>query len=148
MKQTTYYGNPISAYGLEHGVVDYACLAQSFQHVLCNNIPDIDPSICDNVVSGMRCKYINEDTDEELTAEEYDALSEEEQNGYVEYLDMPEIFQYYIVGNNAEDILAEAGEIVFYSEKLDCYIWGVTHYGTSWDYVLTDIKINTEEDDK
>lgn len=148
MKQTTYYGNPISEYGLEHGFVDYACLAQAFQHVLCNNIPDIDPFIWDNVVSGMRCKYINEDTEEELTAEAYDALSEEEQNGYVEYSDLPEIFQYFIVSNNAEDILADAGEIVFYSEKLDCYIWGVTHYGTSWDYVLTDIKVNTEEDDE
>jgi hypothetical protein len=28
------------------------------------------------------------------------------------------------------------------------YIWGVTHYGTSWDYVLTDIKIELDEDNE
>ena len=27
------------------------------------------------------------------------------------------------------------------NEKLDIYIWAVTHFGTSWDYVLTDIKL-------
>jgi hypothetical protein len=30
---------------------------------------------------------------------------------------------------------------VFYNEKLDIYVWGITHFGTAWDYVLTDIKI-------
>ena len=38
--------------------------------------------------------------------------------------------------------ILKAHEIVYYSEELDLYIWGVTHYGTSWDYVLTDIKCN------
>ena len=38
--------------------------------------------------------------------------------------------------------MRETNEIVFYSEDLDMYLWGVTHYGTSWDYVLTDIKID------
>ena len=32
-------------------------------------------------------------------------------------------------------------EIVYYNEELDMYVWGITHYGTSWDYVLTDIAI-------
>ena len=26
----------------------------------------------------------------------------------------------------------------------DLYIWGVTHWGTSWDYVLTDIRYNED----
>lgn len=56
-----------------------------------------------------------------------------------------EIFQYFIVSDNALSLLKEANEIVFYSEKLDCYIWGVTHWGTSWDYVLTSIKLREKE---
>ena len=57
-----------------------------------------------------------------------------------------EIFQYYIVDDNGASILEEANEIVFYNEEFDIYIWGVTHWGTSWDYVLTNIRIEKEED--
>ena len=53
--------------------------------------------------------------------------------------EQPEIFQYYIVSDNGAEILKEFGEIVFYNSELDMYIWGVTHYGTSWSYVLTNI---------
>ena len=28
-----------------------------------------------------------------------------------------------------------------YNEQLDMYLWGITHFGTSWDYVLTDVKL-------
>ena len=146
MKQTTYYGNPISQYGLEHSYVDYACLAQAFQHVLCNKITEIDSYLWDNIVSGYQSKYVNGETYDEISEEEFDALSSEERNSYYEELDMPEIFQWYIVSDNAVDILKDANEIVFYSEALECYIWGVTHYGTAWDYVLTDIKVDTCED--
>ena len=61
---------------------------------------------------------------------------EEEQDYY------PDIFQYYIVDYNGAEILKEINEIVFYNEELDMYVWGVTHFGTSWSYVLTDIKCN------
>ena len=58
----------------------------------------------------------------------------------------PEIYQYYIISSSGADILKyDTNEIVYYIEHLDMYIWGVTHWGTSWDYVLTDIKIETEE---
>lgn len=53
-----------------------------------------------------------------------------------------EVFQYYIVSDNGAEILKEANEIVWYNEELDMYVWGVTHYGTSWDYVLTNIPCN------
>lgn len=57
-----------------------------------------------------------------------------------------EIFQYYIVDDNGADILKrETNEILFYNDELDMYIWGVTHWGTSWDYVLTDINIKKFE---
>ena len=52
------------------------------------------------------------------------------------------IFQDYIISEYGYNFLADyTDEIVFYNEKLDMYIWGITHFGTSWDYVLTDIKL-------
>lgn len=52
------------------------------------------------------------------------------------------IFQDYIITEQGYEFLAEyTDEIVFYNERLDLYIWGITHFGTSWDYVLTDIKL-------
>ena len=52
-----------------------------------------------------------------------------------------EVFQWYIIDDNGARICKESGEIVYYNEELDLYLWGVTHWGTAWDYVLTDIKI-------
>lgn len=58
-----------------------------------------------------------------------------------------EIFQYFIISDNGAEILKDyTNEIVFYNEALDMYVWGVTHWGTSWDYVLTDIELNCGED--
>ena len=58
-----------------------------------------------------------------------------------------EIFQYFIISDNGAEILKNwTNEIVFYNETLDMYVWGVTHWGTSWDYVLTDIKLNCGEE--
>lgn len=56
-----------------------------------------------------------------------------------------DVFQWFIVDGNGADILQEAGEIVYYNDVLDLYLWGVTHYGTSWDYVLTNIRCNTSD---
>lgn len=51
-----------------------------------------------------------------------------------------EIFQYFIISAQGASILEEyTNEIVYYNEALELYVWGITHYGTSWDYVLTDI---------
>lgn len=55
------------------------------------------------------------------------------------------IFQDYIISESGYKFLAEyTDEIVFYNEKLDVYIWGITHYGTSWTHVLTDIELVEE----
>ena len=59
--------------------------------------------------------------------------------------ELPEIFQYFIISDNGADFLKRyTDEIVYYIPVLNIYIWGVTHWGTSWDYVLTDIKIEGE----
>lgn len=61
---------------------------------------------------------------------------ENEQNEY------QEVFQWFIVDDCGARLLQDIDEVVYYNEKLDMYLWGVTHYGTSWDYVLTNIKID------
>lgn len=58
------------------------------------------------------------------------------------------VFQDYIISEYGYELLQElTDELVFYNEKLDIYVWAVTHYGTSWDYVLTDVKLVKEGDD-
>ena len=69
----------------------------------------------------------------------------EQVNGFMDneeeyYID---VFQYYIISADGADILMDwTNEIVFYNEALDMYVWGVTHYGTDWRYVLTEIELN------
>lgn len=56
-----------------------------------------------------------------------------------------EVFQWYITDYSGAEVLLEAGEMVLYNEELNMYLWGVTHFGTSWDHVLTNIRCNTGE---
>lgn len=57
------------------------------------------------------------------------------------------VFQDYIISEYGYEFLQEhTDELVFYNERLDLYIWAVTHFGTSWDYVLTDIELEKEND--
>lgn len=56
--------------------------------------------------------------------------------------DSMEVFQYYIIDEHGYEVLHRfTDEIVYYNPELDIYLWGITHFGTSWDYVLTDIKL-------
>ena len=66
-----------------------------------------------------------------------------------EYEENIDVYQYFIVDFNSytyEHILKKYAEqlsneiILYYIEELDLYILGVTHFGTGWDYVLTDIE--------
>ena len=53
-----------------------------------------------------------------------------------------QIFQDYIISEEGYEFLSEyTDEIVFYNENLDIYVWSITHFGTSWDYVLTGVKL-------
>lgn len=119
MKTNYFYGNKVSDYGIEHGYVDYRTLAKSFDAVLNNDIINKTYDIGYwELVSG--CDY------------------DEETESYTD------IYQYYIVSDEGARILDDCNEIVFYNEELNMYVWGVTHWGTSWDYVLTDIKIEKD----
>lgn len=56
------------------------------------------------------------------------------------------VFQDYIISEQGYRFLEDlTDELVFYNEKLDIYIWAVTHYGTAWSHVLTDIKLVKED---
>lgn len=56
------------------------------------------------------------------------------------------VFQDYIISEYGYRLLEElTDELVFYNEKLDVYIWAITHLGTNWDYVLTDVKLVQED---
>ena len=124
MKRNTIFGNyfcgnEISEYGKENGYVDYATLAKAFDAVLNNTI-------------------ITKSDDWEL------------RNGYdydeeTDTFTFAEVFQYYIISESGAELLADyTNELVYYSYDLDVYLWGVTHYGTSWDYVLTEIPCKAE----
>ena len=119
-----FYGNKISDYGLKNGFVDYRTLARSFDAVLNNDLISKTYNIGYwEIVNG-------------------DLFWEDEDGNEIEN----EIFQFFIISDNGARILQElTNEIVYYNEELDIYIWGVTHYGTGWDYVLTDIKIDLNE---
>ena len=78
--------------------------------VLCNNIPEVDPSIWDNLRFDL----------------EYDEDS------------YREIYQYFLTSASERDVqwLEEHFGLLFtYSELLDLYVLCVDHYGTNWSYV-------------
>lgn len=94
-----------------------------------------------------------EDLTEEKIAEEIDNIRDEieELENQVEELerecDEREIFQYYVISKNLADVLQDwTNEIVYYIEPWNIYVWGVTHYGMGWDYVLTNIRIELKKE--
>lgn len=118
-----FYGNKASDYAIENGFLDYATFSKSFDAVMNNDIISNTSDIGYwDIVNGS----------------DYDKETES-------YTD---IFQYFIVSDSGARIIQDmTDEILFYNETLDMYVWGVTHYGTSWDYVLTDIKLNCGYDE-
>ena len=150
MENKKYFmGNKISDYGVQHNRVDYRTLAKCFDAVLCNDITKLFYSTINGeyneieTVNGSYNYYENNNGDIISESEYYD-LDDEQQEQYNEYQN--EIFQYYIIDDGGARLLQDyTYEIVYYIPVLDIYVWGVTHYGTAWDYVLTNIKINEKE---
>jgi hypothetical protein len=169
-------GEKVSEYGIEHGYIDYKCLADVVgDRILCNDItglfygtingeyvePEQENGIIDN---SDEIEELQEQLDElqeqldeleiendgdkiiyELLENSINELQEEIDELEREQDEQPEIFQYFIISDNGADFLKRyTDEIVYYLPVLDIYVWGVTHWGTSWDYVLTNIKIVEE----
>ena len=137
-----FWGRELNAEELKSHRLSYATLASQFSAVLCNDIQN-DGSIWDNVICGELETYYHDG--EEITREEYEELEEQgEENLESRY---KEIYQYYIVSDYGKELLEKCGELVLYSESIGCYVWCVDHYGTSWDYVMTSIKLNNDNDE-
>lgn len=120
---STFYGNEASDYAKENGYLDYATFAKAFDAVMNNDI----------------------------ISKTYDIGYWEQENGFLDNSEEEEsqleIFQYFIVSNNGAEIIKQyTNDPLFYNEELDMYVWGVTHWGTSWNYVLTDIMLNCGEE--
>lgn len=153
-----YYGNAISEYGLENGRVDYATLAKAFDAVLNNDIMNLTYDIGSwEQLSGIidntdeieeleekrdELELENESSQSQITENEINEINEQIEELESEQDDDPEIFQWFIVDDWGARLLQDIDEIVYYNNKLDMYLWGITHYGTSWDNVLTNIKID------
>lgn len=109
------FGVRVSEYGLKNGYLDYAALAKILGASILNN--SIIP-------------YLGWD--------EWDLVNgcEENEDGWYE------VYQYYIITEFGATLLSElTDEIVYYHSEIDMYVWGITHFGTGWDYVLTDVKL-------
>lgn len=157
-EQKYYYGNPISEYGLENGRVDYATLAKAFDAVLNNDIMSLtyDIGLWEQVSGTIdntdeieeleekrdELEEQNESSPSQIIENEINGINEQIEELESEQDNQPEIFQWFIVDDCGARLLQDINEIVYYNETLDMYLWGITHYGTSWDYVLTGIKID------
>ena len=169
-KSKYFAGNKISQYGLDNGYLDYGTLSKAFDAVLVNDIT----KLFYNTIGGdyIEPEQVNGYIDnsdaidakrEQIETLEYtrDNSDDDEQIAYIdgqiaiideqiaelerEQDEQQEIYQYYIVSDQGAYIIREyTDDPLFYVDFLDCYVWGVTHYGTAWDYVLTAVKI--EED--
>lgn len=102
--------------------INYSELARRVgDMVLMNNITKVDENLYDGLENG----YLYFDTDED---------------------DMVEIYQYYAITDSGADYLKRTtDEIVFYSDLLDTYFWGITHFGTPWSGVNVTLKDTTNE---
>jgi hypothetical protein len=63
----------------------------------------------------------------------------EEKNEGCDY-EYKDIYQEYIITQSgAEYLKRNTNEIVYYSGKLDMYLWCITHFGTNWSGVFTNL---------
>lgn len=166
-----FFGNEVSDYGKEHHHIDYATLSKAFDAVLNNDIISAtgfedweqENGFIDNTdeieeleEEVEKLRDILSDYEDGLTELDEEEVKEtrerlEEIENEIEELEreqdeQPEIYQYFIISEAGADILKDyTDEIVYYNDHLNMYVWGVTHWGTSWDYVLTDIKIELDD---
>ena len=108
------FGIEVSKHGIETGYLDYATLSKIVGDCILNN----------NIMAFAG--YENWDL----------VCGNDDEDGYFE------IYQYYIISYDGFSFLESfTDELVYYHEELDMFLWGITHFGTGWDYVLTDIKL-------
>lgn len=163
---TYFYGHEASDYAKKNGYLDYSTFEKAFNAVLNNNIMDLTNENNIGFWEQENGKIDNSDEIDELenqieeiedkmedideNSNDYKTFEKEidEMNNKINELqeqqdNLPEVFQWFIVNDAGADIIKRyTNDPLYYNNDLDMYLWGVTHYGTSWDYVLTDIKLN------
>lgn len=135
----------LSDYERQNNRISYARLCDRVFNsmILCNNILQVDECIADNLECGDFYDYKDEDGNY-YTREEYEA----DKDGKI-FEDARDFYQYFIVSlafSDVDYIRDHFGDelTLLYSDKLDNYILCVDHWGTSWDYVLTDLEPTTD----
>lgn len=100
-------------YEKERGYASYRTIINTYisDAVLCNEIAKLDDSIFYNVNENIR--------------------------------DNNDVYQYYLcnLSDYEKEQLTKCGIILSYSDMLMCDVLIVDHFGTSWDYVLTGVKL-------
>lgn len=170
-KSIYFYGSKISDYGIQHRRLDYGTLSKAFDAVLVNDITKlfyssvngeyIEPEQVNGFIDYSEeieelqeeidriedARIDNDDPAIDLQlAEQIDSI-ERDIEYYQEEMDrQPDIYQYYIISDSGADIIKHyTNDPLYYIDFLGCYVWGVTHFGTSWSYVLTDVILEIEE---
>lgn len=171
-KSIYFCGNKISDYGIQNKRLDYSTLAKAFDAVLVNDITKlfyssvngeyIEPEQVNGFIDNNKeIEELQEQIElledsisqagnlpeDERIQNEIDALQEQIEELEQEQENPREIFQHYIISDSGADIIKHyTNDPLYYIDFLGCYVWGVTHYGTSWPYVLTDVILEIEED--
>lgn len=131
--------------------------------VLCNDILDVD---CDMELQNIDYRvdtddvktwiseYANDDflmdffdyddnkhDIDNLTDDDLQLVKDDYLMDIVDDLDLydyyDDIYQYYIIDDHSSDLFIKLQYPVFYSNALNVFVVGITHYGTSWNYILT-----------
>ena len=80
---------------------------------------------------------------EKQTERDFDCFADAEEQDEDEADE--EVFQWFIIDeNSAEFFVHYTNELIYYSDSLDMYILGVTHFGTAWRCVMTEWKLEEE----
>lgn len=127
----------LNEYEREHNKISFKTLVNKLfiDMILCNDITKLFYTDINGVYTEPQVE-IGEDYDQEAE----------------EYID---IYQYFIVDFSSwtYDLMTKYSKqfgkefILYYIEELNLYILGVTHFGTGWDYVLTDIEPSEDMQD-
>lgn len=106
------FGIEVSAYGKEKGYLDFRTLAKMLEDMILNN--------------SIRSETLGVIGEWEIVAGEFNEM----------------IMQDFIISKYGFNILKEyTDEVVFYNERLDIYVWGVSRWGTGWAYELTNVRL-------
>jgi hypothetical protein len=136
-------------------IISYEELAKRLDAVkLFNKAPELDPEIYDGLENGSLyedepCEwFVNKATTPSWCCDThmYDGTGDLPATGdhpevcqFGEDQEPSEIYQWYLISpSDADYMKRNTDELIFYSEVLDEYVWGVTHFGTPWSAVMLD----------